>query len=63
MEGFLPSKHFDSHTDLVVEVSPGKVRVIGGNVSQTIKITTVKTTAEGKIVPADKRFFVLRMNM
>jgi hypothetical protein len=63
MEGFLPGRHFDAHTDLVVEVSPGKVKAIGGNVGETIKITTVRTTEEGKIVDADKRFFVLRMNM
>jgi muramidase (phage lysozyme) len=54
---------FSSHTDLVIEVSSGKVKAIGGNVSQTIKITTVKTTAQGMIDPEDKRFFLLRLNM
>jgi len=67
MEGLLqlpPNKQFfASHTDLVIEVSSGKVKAIGGNVSQTINITTVKTSADGKIDPADKRFFLLRLNM
>jgi hypothetical protein len=54
---------FASHTDLVVEVSSGKVKAIGGNVSQSIKLTTVTTTADGKIEPSNKRFFVLRLNV
>jgi hypothetical protein len=63
LEGFLPDKFYASHTNLVVEVSPGKIKAIGGNVSQTIKITNVKATADGKIDPANKHFFVLRLNV
>ena len=54
---------FASHTDLVVEVSSGKVKAIGGNVSQSIKFTSVPTTADGMIDPGNKRFFVLRLNV
>jgi hypothetical protein len=63
IERFLPNKFFPSHTDLVVDVSPGKLKVIGGNVSQTIKTTTVKADADGKIDPTAEHFFVLRLNM
>jgi hypothetical protein len=53
---------FKSHTDLVIEVASGKVKTIGGNLGESIKITSVKTV-DGKIDPANKRFFLLRMNM
>ena len=52
LEKHLPAKFFKSHTDLVIEVSAGKIKMIGGNVGQSIKITTVKTTADGMIDPA-----------
>jgi hypothetical protein len=60
LEEFLPNKFFPSHTDLVIDVSPGKLKVIGGNVSQTIMTKTVKTDSSGKIDSSDEHFFVLR---
>jgi hypothetical protein len=62
IEAHLPDKFFPSHTDLVIDVSPGKIKVIGGNVSQTIKTTTVRADGEGKIDPSAAHFFVLRLN-
>lgn len=61
----LPPKDqfFPSHTNLVIDVSPGSVTAIGGNVSQTIKTATAKTDSDGKIVPSDEHFFVLRINI
>ena len=63
IERFLPDKFFPSHTDLVIDVSPGKCKVIGGNVGQTIQTATVKIDEFGKIDPSDKHFFVLRVNI
>jgi hypothetical protein len=47
----------------VVDVAPGRIKAIGGNLSQSIKVANVKTDAEGRIHPSDQHFFVLRMNM
>jgi hypothetical protein len=63
MERFLPSKFFASHTNLVVDVAPGRIKAIGGNLSQSTRIVTVKTDAQGRIDPSDQHFFVLQMNM
>jgi hypothetical protein len=46
----------------VIDVSPGKLRVIGGNVSQTIMTKNITTDAEGKIGSSNAHFFVLRTN-
>jgi len=63
LEKLLPNKFFPSHTNLVVDVSPGLIKAIGGNVSNTIQITNVKTGAGGHIDPSDHHFFVLRINI
>jgi hypothetical protein len=63
LEKLLPDKFFPAHTNLVVDVSPGLIKVIGGNVSNTIKITNVKTDAGGHIDPSDGHFFGLRINI
>jgi hypothetical protein len=63
IEKFLPDKFFASHTDLVIENSGGTIKAIGGNVSQTIKVTTIRADAAGKIDPSAQHFFVLRMNV
>lgn len=60
-------RHFPSHTDIVVSVQPGKLIAIGGNVSDSISETQVKTitsgTDTGKIALHAKHFFVLRINV
>jgi hypothetical protein len=63
METFLPNRFFPSHTDLVIDVSGGKLKLIGGNVSQTIMTKTIKTDPHGKIDQSEEHFFVLRMNV
>lgn len=62
LERRLPDTFFPSHTDLVIDVGDGKIKVIGGNVSQTILTQTVRTDSSGKIDPSDEHFFVLRTN-
>ncbi|MBH5370108.1 DUF2272 domain-containing protein [Bradyrhizobium glycinis] len=63
IERKLPDTPFHSHTNLVVELSSSKIMAIGGNVTQSIRITNVNATPDGKIIPANKHFFVLRMNI
>lgn len=63
IERFLPDTFFRSHTDLVIEASDNRIKVIGGNVSQTILTTTIKTDGTGKIAPSEEHFFVLRVNL
>jgi len=60
---YLPDKFFESHTDLVVATKPGSLKVIGGNVSQTIDIKTVQIDTNGIITSPAKYFFVLRLNL
>lgn len=60
---FLPDTFFKSHTDLVIDVRPGKLTVIGGNVSNTIKATNIDIDTDGKILKDAKHFFVLRINV
>jgi hypothetical protein len=47
----------------VVDVAPGKIKAIGGNLSQSTRIVTIKTDGQGRIDPSDQHFFVLQMNM
>jgi hypothetical protein len=63
LERLLPDTFFKSHTDLVVDVSPGKIKTIGGNLSQSIMPTTIMVDADGKMDRNDKHFFVLRLNI
>jgi hypothetical protein len=63
LERLLPTGSFHSHTNLVTGVSAGKIQAIGGNLTESIRIVSVKATSEGKIIPANKHFFVIRMNM
>jgi soluble lytic murein transglycosylase-like protein len=63
LERLLPDKFFPSHTDLVIDASVEKLKVIGGNVNDTILTQTVKLDADGKIDPADEHFFVLQVNI
>jgi Uncharacterized protein conserved in bacteria (DUF2272) len=38
-----------THCDIVVEVRPGRIRVIGGNVSQTVGDTWLRTPSDGRL--------------
>lgn len=65
----LPAGQFLSHCDMVVQVAPGTLSVIGGNVDDAVTMKHVPTTADGKIagpdgLPLDPRynwFVVLRV--
>jgi len=58
----LPKRHFPSHTDLVVDVQPGKLTVIGGNVGDTIDTKTYALGPDGKLAAGQRPFFVLRVD-
>ncbi|MEH2529754.1 hypothetical protein V1277_003871 [Bradyrhizobium sp. AZCC 1588] len=63
LERLLPDTFFPSHTNLVIDVSPGKIKAIGGNLSQTINVVNVRTDSQGRIDPSDQHFFLLQMNI
>ena len=46
-----------THCDIVTEVKPGQLTSIGGNVSDSVKATTVTTDAAGYI--DDSKYFVV----
>jgi hypothetical protein len=58
----LPAGFFPSHTDVVVEVRPGEVRTLGGNVAQSVSMKIMRLDANGFLVPDGQRFAVLRNN-
>jgi hypothetical protein len=41
---------YASHTDIVVAVRPGEIDVIGGNVSDSVTLQTIRTDAQGRIL-------------
>jgi hypothetical protein len=51
----LPTAHvFTSHCDIVVDTMvPGQISVIGGNVEDSVTMTTVPVTADGKLATPD----------
>jgi hypothetical protein len=59
MENFLPDK-FPSHTNLVVGVSQGSIKMIGGNLSDSTRVVDIRTDAQGRIDPDEQYFFVLQ---
>jgi hypothetical protein len=50
------ASRFCSHCDIVVDVRPGEVDVIGGNVKQAVTRTTYKLDASGKIKDGRRNF-------
>jgi hypothetical protein len=50
----LPAGHFPSHCDIVVDVMPGEIAVIGGNVDDTVAMKHVPTTGEGRLAGPDR---------
>lgn len=49
----LPAPRFPSHCAIVVDATPGQISVIGGNVSDSVALTHVPTTADGRLADAD----------
>ena len=56
-----PQKWWQTHCDVVVEVQPGRIRVIGGNVGQTVGEKWLRTLADGRLslVGAQSRLFAV----
>lgn len=48
---------FASHSDIVVEVQPGQIKTIGGNLSDSVRKDTVRTSASGRI--AESRYYAV----
>ncbi len=57
-----PSGFYASHTDVVVEVHKDKVRTLGGNVANSVKMKTFTLDAGGFLRPLSKLFAVMRNN-
>lgn len=53
---------YQSHTDLVVEVGPGFVKMIGGNVSDSVSLTTLSTDKDGFLRDQTRYFVVMEPN-
>ena len=53
---------YTSHTDIVVEVGPGKLASIGGNVSDSVTRREVKLDAAGKVIDQKEPWFVVIEN-
>jgi hypothetical protein len=50
----LPAGRFPGHCDIVVGVTSGEITVIGGNVDDTVALTHVPATAEGRLAGPDR---------
>jgi peptidoglycan hydrolase-like protein with peptidoglycan-binding domain len=46
-----------SHCDIVTEVSPGQIKAIGGNVSDSVSEKTVRTDANGRV--SEPRYYAI----
>jgi len=62
-DGAKVSDAFFSHCDVVVEVAPGSVRTLGGNVGHTVGFKTYALNAEGFLKAENNVFAVLRNNV
>ena len=49
----LPTGRFPGHCDIVVQVAPGLLSVIGGNVDDAVTMKHVPTTPDGKLATPD----------
>lgn len=58
----LPDGGFTSHCDIVVEIRDTEVRTLGGNVSQSVSITTYPLKANGFLRETGKVFGILKNN-
>ena len=62
-DGAKVSDGFFSHCDVVVEVAPGSVRALGGNVGHTVGFKTYALNAEGFLKAENNVFAVMRNNV
>jgi len=61
--GYDSTGRYKSHCDLVIDVDKEKARTIGGNISNSVSLTNVKLTKDGKIdLGKEKKYFVVIKN-
>lgn len=60
--GYDTTGAYKSHTDVVVKIKDGYADTIGGNVGDTVKITKVPLTPDGKIDLKRSNYFVVIKN-
>jgi hypothetical protein len=58
----IPSGGFPSHCDIIVEVKDSEVRTIGGNVSNSVSITSYALDASGFLKSGSKRVYGILKN-
>jgi hypothetical protein len=49
----LPTNRFPGHCDIVVEIKPGQLNVIGGNVDNAVAMKYIPVTADGHLAGPD----------
>ncbi len=54
--------YFPSHGELVIEKGNGFIKAIGGNVSNTVKISRYSTDQNGRLTTKEKPFFMVIQN-
>jgi hypothetical protein len=53
------SDAYKSHCDIIVRIGPDDLQAIGGNVSNSVSLTTYRKTPSGFVEPADNVFALL----
>ncbi len=58
---------YPSHTDVVTAIKPGKVEMIGGNVSHSVSVSDLKLLPDGRLDPVEaaqhKVFAIMKNNL
>lgn len=61
-KGYHTSGWFRSHGEIVTKVGKGFIEAIGGNVSNTVKLSTYTTDGQGYITKRERDFFMVIQN-
>ncbi len=61
-KGYDSSGFFPSHGELVIETGKGFIKAVGGNVSNSVRISRYTTDEKGKITRKEKDFFMVIQN-
>lgn len=61
--GYDTTRDYESHCDIVVATRPGKIEVIGGNVSQSVGKKTLDIDAQGRLIDKKYPWFVVIKNL
>ncbi len=60
--GYDTNGFFPAHGEVVVERGKGFIKAVGGNVSNTVKLSTYTTDEKGKLTRNEKEFFMVIKN-